>query len=167
MQGKAGAQTYSSPDVWPRARMGVKKQSMPIKYRPDVDGLRAFSVLSVIVFHFHSDILPGGYVGVDVFFVISGYLISKLIISEIDNSTFSFVQFYERRIRRIFPAIFLMLFVGAAASFVFLTPTPFLKYANSAAAAALSVSNIYFYKHSGYFDLGANKLHSSIRGRWQ
>ncbi len=138
--------------------MGVKKQSMPIKYRPDVDGLRAFSVLSVIVFHFHSDILPGGYVGVDVFFVISGYLISKLIISEIDNSTFSFVQFYERRIRRIFPAIFLMLFVGAAASFVFLTPTPFLKYANSAAAAALSVSNIYFYKHSGYFDLGANEL---------
>jgi peptidoglycan/LPS O-acetylase OafA/YrhL len=128
---------------------------MPIKYRPDVDGLRALAVLSVISFISNRNCCR---VGVDVFFVISGYLISKLIIGEIDNNAFSFVLFYERRIRRIFPALFALLLIGAVAAFLFLTPTPFLQYINSSAAAALSTANIYFYMHSGYFDLGASEL---------
>jgi peptidoglycan/LPS O-acetylase OafA/YrhL len=79
------------------------------KYRPDIDGLRAIAVLSVVVFHGFPNILPGGYIGVDVFFVISGFLISSIIFKNLDNSSFSFLDFYSRRIRRIFPSLILVL----------------------------------------------------------
>jgi peptidoglycan/LPS O-acetylase OafA/YrhL len=129
-----------------------------ITYRADIDGLRALSVLAVIAYHLNAALLPGGYVGVDVFFVISGYLISAIIASGIDAHQFTILGFYERRIRRIFPALFVMLFLVSLVAFEFLPPTPLILFANSAASAALSLSNVYFYLHHGYFDLGANEL---------
>ncbi|MGI4936182.1 MAG: acyltransferase family protein, partial [Janthinobacterium lividum] len=79
------------------------------KYRPDIDGLRAIAVLAVVAFHAFPNLVKGGFIGVDVFFVISGYLISTIIFENLDQGTFSFRQFYTRRIKRIFPALLLVL----------------------------------------------------------
>ena len=78
-------------------------------YRPDIDGLRAVAVLAVVLHHLSASLVPGGYVGVDVFFVISGYLITRIISREMEEGTFTFVRFYERRAWRIFPALYSML----------------------------------------------------------
>ena len=78
-------------------------------YRPDIDGLRAVAVLAVVIYHAFPKALPGGFVGVDIFFVISGYLISGILFKSLSNGTFSFAEFYSRRIRRIFPALMLVL----------------------------------------------------------
>lgn len=123
-----------------------------IAYRPDVDGLRCVAVLSVFAFHLSPSRVPGGYVGVDVFFVISGYLISAIMFSEIASYRFSVLAFYERRMRRIFPALFGMLLGVSLLISFFLLPTEFVTYAKSVAAATLSSSNFYFWQHSGYFD---------------
>ena len=80
-----------------------------MKYRSDIDGLRAIAVLSVVIFHLNVGLLPGGFVGVDIFFVISGYLISKIIYAETSNDSFSIANFYVRRARRILPAFLLSL----------------------------------------------------------
>lgn len=77
-------------------------------YRPDIDGLRAIAVLSVLIFHYFPTLLPGGFIGVDIFFVISGFLITGIISNEIDKDSFSFLHFYKRRILRIFPALILI-----------------------------------------------------------
>ncbi|HAM9039750.1 TPA: acyltransferase, partial [Salmonella enterica] len=79
------------------------------KYRPDIDGLRAVAVLSVVIFHYFPSILPGGFVGVDIFFVISGYLITSIILKSASSNSFSYVEFYKRRIIRIFPALSIVL----------------------------------------------------------
>ncbi len=79
------------------------------KYRPDIDGLRAIAVLSVVVFHAFPDWIKGGFIGVDIFFVISGYLISTIIFENLDRGTFSFSEFYARRVKRIFPALIIVL----------------------------------------------------------
>ena len=130
----------------------------PSSYRPDIDGLRALAVLSVFAFHLFPEACPGGFVGVDVFFVISGYLITRIIVSEAEDAGFSFIRFYERRVRRIGPALAGLL-IGASVGMAFLlTPDEYVKFANSAGAAALSVSNLYFWKHTGYFELGSNSL---------
>jgi peptidoglycan/LPS O-acetylase OafA/YrhL len=126
-----------------------------MKYRADVDGLRAVAVLAVVLFHAGIPGLPGGFVGVDVFFVISGFLITRIITEEIDASRFSLLRFYERRARRILPALFAMMAVTAAVAAVFLIPDALADFGRSAAAAALSVSNVYFWRTSGYFDLSA------------
>ena len=86
-----------------------------LKYRPDIDGLRALAVLAVVYFHAFPEKLPGGFVGVDIFFVISGFLITQIIHENIKSDTFSFFDFYCRRIKRIFPSLILVL----AASFIF------------------------------------------------
>src|SRR4051812_13727538 len=100
------------------------KHTSNTKYRADIDGLRAVAVSGVILSHLHSPYLPGGFVGVDVFFVISGYLITRFIVNEIDHSHFSIASFYERRARRILPALFFMLMcVTIAASIVMIPPT--------------------------------------------
>ena len=83
-----------------------------MKYRSEIDGLRALAVLPVILFHAGYEFFSGGYVGVDVFFVISGYLITTIILSEKDAGTFSLINFYERRARRILPALFLVMLVS-------------------------------------------------------
>jgi peptidoglycan/LPS O-acetylase OafA/YrhL len=79
------------------------------KYRPDIDGMRAVAVLAVMLFHTFPKVLPGGFVGVDIFFVISGYLITQIITSDFEKKQFTFVNFYARRIRRIFPALIVVL----------------------------------------------------------
>ncbi|MGH7837227.1 MAG: acyltransferase family protein, partial [Candidatus Binataceae bacterium] len=94
-----------------------------LAYRPDIDGLRAIAVLAVILFH--ADFLQcrGGFVGVDVFFVISGFLITSIIVAELDRGTFSLAHFYERRVRRIFPALFLMMAVCCVAGALLFDPS--------------------------------------------
>jgi peptidoglycan/LPS O-acetylase OafA/YrhL len=123
-----------------------------IKYRPDIDGLRCVAVLSVVAFHLSPARMSGGFVGVDVFFVISGYLISAIMFSEISQHKFSVVAVYERRARRIFPALFGMLIAVSAVMAFLLLPTEFTDYSKSVIAATFSASNFYFWQHSGYFD---------------
>ena len=123
-----------------------------LKYRPDIDGLRAVAVLSVMAFHMELSHFSGGFVGVDVFFVISGYLISAIVFSEISAGTYSITSFYERRIRRIFPALFAMLILFSVCALFYMFSSEMVNYAKSLLAASASVSNFYFWQHSGYFD---------------
>lgn len=124
-------------------------------YRADIDGLRAVAVLLVVVYHVGFKYLSGGYVGVDVFFVISGYLITLHIASELEAGTFSLASFYERRIRRIFPALLGMILVVSALAYLFMLPGEVEDYAKSLISASFSVSNFYFWQQSGYFDAPA------------
>ena len=127
-------------------------------YRPEIDGLRAIAVLSVVGFHAFPGIVPGGFVGVDVFFVISGYLISGIIFRGVDAGRFTYSDFYSRRIRRIFPALGLMLTTTLAAAMVFMFPAALAQLGLHAAAGTAFVSNILLWTQSGYFDLeSANK----------
>lgn len=123
-----------------------------MKYRPDIDGLRAVAVLIVFAFHMNKAGFSGGFVGVDVFFVISGYLISYIVFSEIAESRFSITGFYERRIRRIFPALFGMLVAFTLFAAIYLLPNELSGYGESLLATTLSASNFYFLQHSIYFD---------------
>ena len=130
----------------------ASNRSAVLKYRPDLDGLRAVAILSVLAFHLSPTRASGGFVGVDVFFVLSGYLISAILFSEIATCRFSVLAFYERRVRRIFPALFGMLIVASTVISFFLLPNEFIAYAKSVIAATTSSSNLYFWQHSGYFD---------------
>jgi peptidoglycan/LPS O-acetylase OafA/YrhL len=120
-------------------------------YRADIDGLRAVAVLLVLFDHLHIR-LNGGYIGVDVFFVISGYLISSVILGELEAGRFSILGFYERRIRRILPALLVMLLATTVMAYHYLTPSDLVSYARSLLAALLSVSNMFFWRQAGYFD---------------
>ena len=122
-----------------------------VAYRRDVDGLRAVAVLLVVFDHLHTRVL-GGYVGVDVFFVISGYLISSVILKEMAAGTFTIANFYERRIRRIFPALLAMLAGSAATAYFCFVPSELEAYLRSMLAALFSVSNFLFWHQAGYFD---------------
>lgn len=123
------------------------------KYMPHVDGLRSIAVMSVVLYHLNVPYFGGGYVGVDVFFVISGFLISRLILSEIQSTgTFQFSRFYVRRLRRLGPALLVTLLGTTIGAFFLLTPEYFQSYGGSLASAVLSVSNIFFWSESGYFD---------------
>jgi peptidoglycan/LPS O-acetylase OafA/YrhL len=121
------------------------------RYRPDIDGLRAVAVIAVVLYHFRVPPFTGGFVGVDVFFVISGFLITRLIWSEIGAGNFSFVNFYERRVRRILPALFAMLAVATIAAVVLLFPQMLVNYAMSLIATAGFVSNFHFFGATGYW----------------
>lgn len=122
-----------------------------IKYRADIDGLRAIAVCSVLLFHAGFGFAPGGFVGVDVFFVISGYLITSIILSEVDRGQFSFLNFYERRIRRIAPALTVVVTVSIAIGWFVLTPYDYRHFGRSVIAAAAFYSNFYFESKTGYF----------------
>lgn len=123
-----------------------------LKYRADIDGLRAIAVISVVLYHYGFDSLRGGFVGVDVFFVISGYLITGIIQREVEQGSFTFTNFFERRVRRIFPALFAMLATVFLAGLVFLLPSD-LAYLGKVIIATLGFgSNILFWRQSGYFD---------------
>jgi len=119
-------------------------------YRPDVDGLRALAVLPVILFHAGFS-CPGGFIGVDVFFVISGYLITQIIERELKAHRFSVLVFYQRRIRRIFPALFVMLAATTLVGYLFSPPAELKALGESLVAASAFSSNILFYRWSGYF----------------
>jgi peptidoglycan/LPS O-acetylase OafA/YrhL len=122
-----------------------------IAYRPDVDGLRTIAVGTVIMFHGKLGILPGGFVGVDVFFVISGFLISSILLGEIAHGRFSLAGFYERRIRRILPALMAVLLAVMAAGALLYPPQDYVLLAKSAKAAALFYANFFFNGQAGYF----------------
>ena len=122
-----------------------------MKYRKDLDGLRAIAVLAVILYHAGFNVFSGGYVGVDIFFVISGYLITAIIINDIDNDSFSIGDFYERRARRILPVLFFVMLLTIPFAWMWMLPSSFGDYSNSLIAVPLFSSNILFYLTSGYF----------------
>jgi peptidoglycan/LPS O-acetylase OafA/YrhL len=121
------------------------------KYRSDLDGLRAVAVLSVIAYHLSKTLLPGGYLGVDIFFALSGYLITNVIWREALNKEFSIARFYERRVRRIMPALLALLIVVSACAIALLLPIDLKGYAKSAFATLSFVANLYFWRDTGYF----------------
>jgi peptidoglycan/LPS O-acetylase OafA/YrhL len=120
-------------------------------YRPDIDGLRAVAVLLVVAYHVRTRFTPGGFIGVDVFFVISGFLITSILIRELDGSRFSIQGFYVRRIRRIGPALIAVVVGTSIFAFVLLLPSELKDYARSLLAALGSASNFYFWSQTGYF----------------
>lgn len=122
-----------------------------LEHRREIDGLRALAVVPVIFFHGGFDLFSGGFVGVDIFFVISGYLITSIILTEIRSGTFSLLNFYERRARRILPALFVVVAACIPFAWLWLTPSHMREFTASVRYLAAFVSNIYFYKESGYF----------------
>ena len=125
----------------------------PLSYRPDIDGLRAVAVISVILFHIHANLLPGGFLGVDIFFVISGYLITGIIQRELAEQRFSLLNFYQRRAKRILPAFLFMLAACTAACVWLLTPDDFIAYLRSLRSSLLFGANLFFAHSGGYFDI--------------
>ncbi len=121
-------------------------------YRPDIDGLRAIAVLLVVLFHAFPKILPGGYIGVDIFFVISGYLITGIIVGKMSEGRFSFSDFYARRIKRIFPSLITVLTISLILGWLLLLPDEYISMAKQALSGLGFVSNWLFYSESGYFD---------------
>lgn len=122
-----------------------------LRYRADIDGLRAIAVVAVVLFHVGLGPFTGGYVGVDVFFVISGFLISKGLLQELDGGRLSLVGFYERRVRRIFPALFVMLSVTFLAFSLILSHLDLIRLAKGVVATLAFASNILFFREAGYF----------------
>ena len=128
-----------------------------LSYSPEIDGLRALAVLSVLLFHLEVAGFSGGFVGVDIFFVISGFLITRLIVHEIDETgKFRFGNFYVRRVRRLFPALFAtVLFTFVAALFIF-SPFHLERFGGAILYALTSLSNFFFWREAGYFDVSAS-----------
>lgn len=124
-------------------------------YRPDIDGLRALAVLAVVAFHAFPGKVPGGFVGVDVFFVISGYLITGIIYNEIVAGTFSIVDFYARRIRRIFPALICVLLASLILGWLILLPEEYAQLAKHIVGGSFFYSNLLLWSEAGYFDVEA------------
>ena len=127
-----------------------------MQYRPEIDGIRAIAVLSVVIFHSGLGVLNGGYLGVDLFFVISGYLITQILISELEAGRFSIISFYERRIRRILPALFVTLALSFVAAWYLMSPIHMEGFSRSLVAVAAFCSNILFWREAGYFDTAAD-----------
>lgn len=126
-----------------------------LKYRPDIDGLRAIAVLCVVAFHAFESQFPGGFVGVDLFFVISGFLISTIIFENIEDNRFSYVEFYMRRIRRIFPALLVVLATCLFAGWFLLMPEEYRGLGKHVVSGATFLSNIALWREAGYFDENA------------
>lgn len=129
----------------------------PSEYRSDIDGLRSIAVLSVILYHVQLSAFEGGFVGVDVFFVISGYLITRLIVKEVSSTGgFRFGNFYLRRIRRLFPAMFLTILLSLLFAVSLFSTEHLLRFGGAAISAVFSFSNVFFWTESGYFDSAAD-----------
>ena len=126
------------------------------EYRVDIDGLRGIAVLLVILYHAGFDLVSGGFIGVDVFFVISGYLITDIIVREVRDGTFMFRRFYERRFRRLLPALTVVIAVTAIFSWLYLGAEAFKDFAQSVVATTFFSSNILFWSESGYFDTASS-----------
>ena len=123
-----------------------------MRYRPEIDGLRALAVLGVALFHIGLPYFNGGYIGVDVFFVISGYLITSIIMNDISKNEFSLLNFWERRIRRILPVLLVVIIFTLLISVFFLVPNHFLDFGQSLGAQGLFLTNYMFWREAGYFD---------------
>jgi peptidoglycan/LPS O-acetylase OafA/YrhL len=126
-----------------------------VKYRPEIDGLRAIAVTAVILYHVGVSIdgfnpFQGGFIGVDIFFVISGYLITSILLREMASNEFTFVGFYERRARRILPALFVVMFTSIPFAWMYMFPKAFKEYADSIVASTLFVSNFFFWREGTY-----------------
>jgi peptidoglycan/LPS O-acetylase OafA/YrhL len=126
-----------------------------LTYRPDIDGLRALAVLAVVVYHAFPGLMPGGFVGVDVFFVISGFLISGIILDDLAQGNFTFRAFYARRIRRIFPALFMVLAAVLIFGWFALLPDEYTALGKHVFGGAAFISNILFWREAGYWDVSA------------
>jgi len=129
---------------------------MPTRYRTDIDGLRALAVMAVIIFHTFPEVLPGGFVGVDIFFVISGYLITQIILSDLSEGEFSAASFYARRIRRIFPALIIVLTATFLLGWHYLLPPELMSLGKNIFASALFSANLMLLSEVGYFDVDAH-----------
>ena len=123
-----------------------------MKFRPDIEGLRALAIVPVVLFHACPSLLPGGYVGVDVFFVISGYLITSLLLQRLESGRYSIVSFYGARVRRIFPALFAMLALVTPLAVWLLSPAGLHDFGRILGATAVFFSNMALYGTAGYFD---------------
>lgn len=143
---------FNPQDALQSAESALMKTST---YRPDVDGLRAVAIIPVLFYHAGFKAFSGGFVGVDVFFVVSGFLITSLILPEMIDGKFSILNFYERRIRRIFPALFTVMFVTLGVSSLLMWPLAFKDFGHSLIAATIFASNIFFSTKFGYFDATA------------
>ncbi len=137
---------------------------MPANYRYDIEGLRAIAILAVLIFHINPRLLDGGYVGVDIFFVISGYLITGHLLRDLANNDFSFKEFYLKRIRRLYPALFTMLLVTSAAVYKIFLPGDIQQFGLSLIGSIFYVSNIFFYTKSDYFN--SELENSSLLHTW-
>lgn len=126
-------------------------------YIPEIDGLRGLAVLLVLFFHLLPSSLPGGFIGVDIFFVISGFVITKKILRDIETDKFSIVNFYINRVHRLFPALLLVLFVSLFFAFHIFSLDEFRRFGASFLSATISLSNFKFWRESGYFDVGADQ----------
>jgi peptidoglycan/LPS O-acetylase OafA/YrhL len=127
-------------------------------YRPEIDGLRAIAVIGVVINHAFPQILPGGFIGVDIFFVISGFLITRILLSDIQNSKFSILQFYCSRAKRILPALITMLIITTIFAGAFFSPPDFRSYAKTLISTATFTANFRFHSDSGYFEPDAKEL---------
>ena len=133
--------------------MSLPTSHSSLSYRADIDGLRAVAVIAVILFHIHATLLPGGFLGVDIFFVISGYLITTIIHKELIGQRFSLLNFYQRRAKRILPAFLFMLITCTAVGAWLLMPDDFLNYLRSLRSSLFFGANLFFAKSGGYFDI--------------
>ena len=129
-----------------------KKTPPSVLYRPDIDGLRAISVLAVMLYHAEFQVFSGGFIGVDVFFVISGYLITQMVLGDFEKGSFSLSHFYERLVRRILPALLVMLAATVPLAYVFLSADPLADYSAALLGATWFSSNFVFWSEAGYFD---------------
>ncbi len=127
-----------------------------LRYRTDIDGLRAVAVLGVVIYHAFPKMVPGGYTGVDIFFVISGYLISGILYKESVRGVFSFAEFYVRRVRRLFPALIAVLIFCFGYGWLILLPDEFKQLGKHLAAGIMFSQNLVLCGESGYFDVAAN-----------
>lgn len=133
----------------------IRQEPAHLTYRPDIDGLRAVAVLAVIGFHAFPSYVPGGFIGVDIFFVISGFLISTLIAQQLDRERFSVTEFYGRRVRRIVPALVVVLSASLVLGALVLTTDEYQRLGRQVAGGAGFVSNFMLWSESGYFDAAA------------
>lgn len=128
-----------------------------MQYRREIDGLRALAVLPVILFHAGFPLFSGGFIGVDIFFVISGYLITSIILADLKAGTFSIAAFYQRRIRRILPALFVMMVVCLPLAWMWMLPSELKDFSKSVISVPLFISNYYFRQDVGYFAAAADE----------
>ena len=142
-----------------------------MKFREDINGLRAFAVLGVLIFHFNHAWLPGGFAGVDVFFVISGFLMTSIIFRGLEGNNFSILNFYRSRFRRIVPALLVVVALLAIYGWLFLSPIPYYALSKHGGSSLLFFSNFIYLNESGYFDVASLEkllLHTwSLSVEWQ